>query len=287
MKLLKPLKIIMLLSITLPLAALATPSSFTGFHDIGSIDELMALPREELCSNGGPSQSEIDLILHDGPLALPMYQNDPNAARLLLKEQSQNIRAKIKQKCSAKDSVPLRKLTKAMLSNEEEMCKAGAPTKDELKVFIKESNEIDIDEQLRKMPYEGRLLMEEAAKLNGTTFREMFIDDVTNAAAKNWEKACSEKSYLKKSKKKGSDSKNDDTEPNFESEDKADFSKEYNVSDRKLNDAWQNLNKETRKRLLPAQRQWIKSKSACNGNWECLTNMTNERILELEAENGK
>jgi hypothetical protein len=50
-----------------------------------------------------------------------------------------------------------------MLSNEEEMCKAGAPTKDELKVFIKESNEIDIDEQLRKMPYEGRLLMEEAA----------------------------------------------------------------------------------------------------------------------------
>jgi hypothetical protein len=49
------------------------------------------------------------------------------------------------------------------VSNEEEMCKAGAPTKDELKVFIKESNEIDIDEQLRKMPYEGRLLMEEAA----------------------------------------------------------------------------------------------------------------------------
>jgi uncharacterized protein YecT (DUF1311 family) len=94
----------------------------------------------------------------------------------------------------------------------------------------------------------------------------MFIDDVTNAAAKNWEKACSEK-YLKKSKKKGSDSKNNDTEPNFESEDKADFSKEYNVSDQKLNDAWQNLNKETRKSLLPAQRQWIKSKSACNGNW--------------------
>ncbi|MDV1506006.1 lysozyme inhibitor LprI family protein [Klebsiella quasipneumoniae subsp. quasipneumoniae] len=287
MKPLKSFKIIMLLSITLPAAALATPSSFNGFHDIGSIDELMALPREELCSNGGPSRSEIDLILLDGPLALPMYQNDPNAARLLLKEQSQNIRAKIKQKCLAKDSVPLRKLTKAMLSNEEEMCKAGAPTKDELKVFIKESNEIDIDEQLRKMPYEGRLLMEEAAKLNGTTFREMFIDDVTNAAAKNWEKACSEKSYLKKSKKKGSDSKNDDTEPNFESEDKADFSKEYNVSDQKLNDAWQNLNKETRKSLLPAQRQWIKSKSACNGNWECLTNMTNERILELETENGK
>ena len=155
MKPLKSFKIIMLLSITLPAAALATPSSFNGFHDIGSIDELMALPREELCSNGGPSRSEIDLILLDGPLALPMYQNDPNAARLLLKEQSQNIRAKIKQKCSAKDSVPLRKLTKAMLSNEEEMCKAGAPTKDELKVFIKESNEIDIDEQLRKMPYEG------------------------------------------------------------------------------------------------------------------------------------
>jgi hypothetical protein len=117
-----------------------------------------------------------------------MHQNDSNAARLLLKEQSQNIRAKIKQKCSAKDSVPLRKLTKAMLSNEEEMCKAGAPTKDELKVFIKESNEIDIDEQLRKMPYEGRLQWRRP-QLNGTTLREMFIDDVTNAAAKNWGKS--------------------------------------------------------------------------------------------------
>jgi uncharacterized protein len=72
-----------------------------------------------------------------------------------------------------------------------------------------------------------------------------------------------------------------------ESEDKADFSKEYNVSDQKLNDAWQNLNKETRKSCYPSTEQWIKSKSACNGNWECLTNMTNERILELEAENGK
>lgn len=92
----------MLLSITLPAAALATPSSFNGFHDIGSIDELMALPREELCSNGGPSRSEIDLILLDGPLALPMYQNDPNAARLLLKEQSQNIRARIKQNVQPK-----------------------------------------------------------------------------------------------------------------------------------------------------------------------------------------
>lgn len=287
MKLLKSYKIIILQALILSGTTLAAPGDFNGFRNIGSIDELMALPQEKLCSNGGPSRNEIHQILLNGPLALPMYQNDPNAARMLINEQSQNIWAKIKQKCSTKYSVPPRKLTKAMLSNEEEMCKAGAPTKDELKVFIKESNEIDIDEQLRKMPYEGRLLMEETAKLNGTTLREMFIDDVTNAAAKNWEKSCPEKSYIKKSSK-NNDRKKDDTQPNFKAESKADFSQEeYNISDRKLNDAWNKLNKETRNSLLPAQRKWIKSKSACNGNWECLTDMTNQRILELEAENGK
>lgn len=287
MKLLKSYKIIILQSLILSGTTLAAPGDFNGFRNIGSIDELMALPREELCSNGGPSRNEIHQILLNGPLALPMYQNDPNAARMLINEQSQNIWAKIKQKCSTKYSVPPRKLTKAMLSNEEEMCKAGAPTKDELKVFIKESNEIDIDEQLRKMPYEGRLLMEETAKLNGTTFREMFIDDVTNAAAKNWQKACSGKSYLKKSEKKSTQERKDNNPPsNIKNEDNSDVSqKAYNISDQKLNDTWNKLSKDIRKKLLPAQREWIKSKSICNGNWVCLTDMTDKRTLELEAEN--
>ncbi len=151
MKLLKSYKIIILQSLILSGTTLAAPGDFNGFRNIGSIDELMALPREELCSNGGPSRNEIHQILLNGPLALPMYQNDPNAARMLINEQSQNINAKIKQKCSTKENVSTRKLTRAMLRNEEEMCKAGAPTKDELKVLIKESNEID--EQLRAMPY--------------------------------------------------------------------------------------------------------------------------------------
>lgn len=285
MKLLKSYKIIILQSLILSGTALAAPGDFNGFRDIGSIDELMALPQEELCSNGGPSRNEIHQILINEPLTLSMYQNDPNAARMLINEQSQNINAKIKQKCSTKENVSTRKLTRAMLRNEEEMCKAGAPTKEELKVLIKESNEID--EQLRAMPYEGRLLMEEAAKLNGTTLREMFIDDVTNAAAKNWQKACSEKSYIKKSEKKSTQERKDNNpSSNIKNEDNSDVSqKAYNISDQKLNDTWNKLNKDIRKKLLPSQREWIKSKSICNGNWVCLTDMTNKRIFELEAEN--
>ncbi|ELP0294967.1 hypothetical protein DN619_26665 [Klebsiella michiganensis] len=174
-----------------------------------------------------------------------------------------------------------------MLRNEEEMCKAGVPTKDEIKIFIKESHETDIDEQLRKMPYEGRLLIEEVAKFHGTTVREMFIDDVANDVVKNWEKTCSEKLYLKKSEKKSTQERKDNNpSSNIKNEDNSDFSqKAYNISDQKLNDTWNKLSKDLRKRLLPAQREWIKSKSICNGNWGCLTDMTDKRTLELEAEN--
>lgn len=61
----------------------------------------------------------------------------------------------------------------------------------------------------------------------------------------------------------------------------------YKASDEKLNSVWKNLSPETRKRLLPAQREWIKHKSDCNNEQKCLTKMTNNRIRELESENGK
>ncbi|MGS3457276.1 lysozyme inhibitor LprI family protein [Klebsiella michiganensis] len=115
----------------------------------------------------------------------------------------------------------------------------------------------------------------------------MFIDDVANDVVKNWEKTCSEKLYLKKSEKKSTQERKDNNpSSNIKNEDNSDFSqKAYNISDQKLNDTWNKLSKDLRKRLLPAQREWIKSKSICNGNWGCLTDMTDKRTLELEAEN--
>ena len=61
----------------------------------------------------------------------------------------------------------------------------------------------------------------------------------------------------------------------------------YEASDEKLNSVWKKLSPETRKRLLPSQREWIKHKSGCNNEQKCLTDMTNNRIRELESENGK
>lgn len=61
----------------------------------------------------------------------------------------------------------------------------------------------------------------------------------------------------------------------------------YKASDEKLNSVWKSLSPETRKRLLPSQREWIKHKSGCNNEQKCLTDMTNNRIRELESEYGK
>ncbi len=61
----------------------------------------------------------------------------------------------------------------------------------------------------------------------------------------------------------------------------------YKASDDKLNSVWKNLSSDTRKRLLPAQREWIRKKSQCNNEEACLTHMTENRIRELESENGK
>lgn len=61
----------------------------------------------------------------------------------------------------------------------------------------------------------------------------------------------------------------------------------YKTSDEVLNSVWKNLSPEIRKRLLPSQREWIKQKSSCNNEHKCLTDMTNNRIRELESENEK
>lgn len=59
----------------------------------------------------------------------------------------------------------------------------------------------------------------------------------------------------------------------------------HQLSELKINDTWKSLSSDTRKRLLPAQREWIKHKeSVCKADITCLTRMTNERILLLESE---
>lgn len=59
----------------------------------------------------------------------------------------------------------------------------------------------------------------------------------------------------------------------------------YNVSDQKLNSAWNNLNPDIRRRLLPSQREWIKQKDAvCKTNFSCLARMTNDRIKTIESQ---
>ncbi|EEW6032070.1 DUF1311 domain-containing protein, partial [Escherichia coli] len=52
----------------------------------------------------------------------------------------------------------------------------------------------------------------------------------------------------------------------------------------KLNKVWKDLSSESRKKLLPSQRTWIKHQAYCNQNIQCLIDMTNNRINELEAE---
>ncbi|MHC1981467.1 lysozyme inhibitor LprI family protein [Klebsiella variicola] len=57
----------------------------------------------------------------------------------------------------------------------------------------------------------------------------------------------------------------------------------YALSDQKLNEIWNKLPSETRRKLLPSQREWIKQKDTCRRDTECLTDMTNKRIKILEV----
>ncbi|HBC7114911.1 TPA: DUF1311 domain-containing protein [Raoultella ornithinolytica] len=268
-----------LIKVTVLYAALITSTSTVAsdnrnhFQGIDTVDQLLELPTSKLCVGGGPSSDDIKLILLNGPLALPMYQNNPAMARMMIDEQSISIKTRIREKCSSKTITSSRKLTKKMLRNESETCQQGAPTKDEIKAYIKESNDpnIDIDKQLRDIPYEYRLMMDEGAKLKGLTLREMFIEDVATKASQGWERACANKSYSK-------NNRNELTTP-------VNIEEEYRITDKRLNDTWKALPSQKRKVLLPSQREWIKKQANCNQDTQCLIDMTNKRIIELKVEN--
>ncbi len=279
----KPKKILNIIALyaTLILStSTAASDSRNHFQGIDTVDELLALPTSKLCIDGGPSSDDIRLILLNGPLTLPMYQNDPAMARMMINEQSISIKTRIREKCSFKPNISSRKLTKEMLKNESETCKQGAPTKDEIKAYITEPNDpnIDIDKQLRAIPYEYRLIMEEGAKLKGLTLREMLIEDVATKASQNWEKACLNKPQPKNKTKTIKNVRNELTTP-------INIEEEYRIADKKLNDTWKALSSQKRKALLPSQREWIKKQANCNQVIQCLVDMTNKRIIEVENEN--
>lgn len=230
--------------------------------------------------DGGPSSDDINLILLNGSLTLPTYQNDPSMTRIMINEQSISIKNRIREKCSAKPNVSSHEITKEMLRNESEICEQGAPTKEEFKVYLEEQNANDIDKQLRVIPYEYRLILEEGAKLKGLTLREAFIEDVAVQASQNWEKTCANNSSPENKIKSITDNDNNITTT-------LDIEAEYRIADKKLNDTWRGLPSETRKSLLPSQRKWIKQQAVCNQDTKCLIEMTNNRITELESEHGK
>ncbi|WP_024554346.1 lysozyme inhibitor LprI family protein [Franconibacter helveticus 513] len=268
----KILKIIMLHIALISSASTIASENRSYFHNIETVDGLLSLPKNELCKNGGPTSDDIKLILLHGPLAQSMYQKDPVTARMMIDEQSKKIQSKIKEKCALNSNTSSRNITKEMIKDENLMCKNGAPTKEELKTYLVESHGIDIDKQLQTIPSQYRLMMEEGAKLKGYTLREVFIEDIVTVTAKKWQETCN--------KKNNYNTKNSSSNPS-----KAQQS--YDEVDKELNSLWKRLSPETRKRLLPSQREWIKQKSSCNNEQKCLTDMTNIRIHELESENEK
>ncbi|ENC18355.1 lysozyme inhibitor LprI family protein [Escherichia coli] len=271
-KVIKTIALYVALASTVSTAAL---DSHNSFQNIETVDDLLALPTSKLCLDGGPTSDDIRLMLLNGPLALPMYQNDPAMAHIMVNEQSETIKTRIREKGSSKPNASSRKLTKEMLGNESETCKRGAPTKDEIRAYINESKDpnIDIDKQLRAIPYEYRLMMEEGAKLKGLTLREVFIEDVASVSAKKWQETC-----LKMTKPVVNNSQKPKTLSTSV------LTQKYNEVDSKLNKVWKDLSSESRKKLLPSQRTWIKHQAYCNQNIQCLIDMTNNRINELEAE---
>ncbi|WJS53011.1 lysozyme inhibitor LprI family protein [Enterobacter roggenkampii] len=280
MKSKKLIKIIVLNAFLFSGTATATADNRTSFRNMDTVDDLLALPVSELCLNGGPTSDDIELILLNGPLTRSMYQNDPTAARMVINEQSANIKARIQEKCSNPDK-PVRKLTKGMFKNGDDVCKRGAPTTEEARVFINESDaELNIDKQLQAIPYEYRLVLEEGAKLNGYTLREMFIEEIATKLSQSWEKACADKSYFQNEAKNITTDHDKLTRPHS-------LAENYRIADKKLNDTWKELPPEKRKSLLPSQRKWIKQQAICNKDTQCLIDMTNKRITELESENAK
>lgn len=191
MKSIKCIKVIVLQLVLISGNTVAS-DSYSNFRDIDTVDELLTLPVSKLCSNGGPTSNEIKFILSKGPMTMSMYQHDPAGAKIIINEQSVSIKSKIKEKCSSNLHMPSRKLTEEMLKDEDKLCKQGAPTKEEIKALIRESNnpKLNIDKKIQSFPHEYRLMMEEGAKLKGYTLREMMIEDIAIKAAESWKKAC-------------------------------------------------------------------------------------------------
>jgi len=255
-----------------------------GFKNIGSVEGLMNLPRAELCFNGGPTMEEINLILLNGPLTVSMYTNDPATARLVIREQANKIKANIVQQCtvSASDTPPHRwdsiKMFKSM--SESEICAGGAPTKTELLELMSSDEETNamLDKEMEKLPPQAHIIMEEGAKLKGTSMRKLMFDDISTASANAWKTTCA-----KQSKTTSDELTTNNTESI--SNLKSDIQRKFDESDKKINDIWKSLSADMRKELLPEQRKWIKNKEAvCKTDIRCLTDMTNDRILEIEPQ---
>jgi len=261
------------------LAAAENEHVYEGFQSIESVEVLMDLPTTKLCSNGGPSSAEIDLILLNVPLTLSMYSNDPTTARLIISEQSKKIKANIKEKCSATNKNQRRwesiKILKS--KSEREVCEIGPPTKEEFTVLMENDKEFntmlnEAIDKINKSDPKTRLLMEEGAKLKGMSLRGLMTSDIATQTAKNWKDSCNKQSPEKNT-----------IDTNDTSKITNDLQERYADVELKINNLWKSLSGDTRKKLLSSQRKWIKTKdSVCKTDLKCLIDITNERITQLE-----
>lgn len=249
-----------------------TDNTFEGFSSIGSVEELLSLPDSELCSDGGPTSDEIKLILLNGPLAVHMYSNDPSAANLVIQEQTKNIKKHVMDKCAtATTDKPFHRWESIKMlksQSERDVCANGAPTREELEYLMRNDKQFNtkFDKDIQNFPPDTRMILEEGAKLHGMSLREAMLSDILTATTKNWKTACDKLA----------------TSPSLKADAPASNSTSYQLSDQKLNETWRKLDADTRKRLLPQQRLWIKQKdSICKTDTKCLTDMTNDRINEL------
>lgn len=249
-----------------------TDNTFEGFNSIGSVEELLNLPVSELCSDGGPTSDDIKLILLNGPLAVHMYSNDPSTANLVIQEQTKNIKKHVMEKCAtATTDKPLHRWESIKMlksQSEGDVCAKGAPTREELEYLMRNDKEFNatFDEGIQKFPPDVRMIIEEGAKLHGMSLREAMLSDVLTSTTNAWKTTCDKLA----------------TSPSLKADAPASNSTSYQLSDQKLNDTWRKLDADTRKRLLPQQRIWIKHKdSICKTDIKCLTDMTNDRITEL------
>ena len=134
---------------------------------------------------------------------------------------------------------------------------------------------------MQAIPYENRRINGRRCEIKGHTLREMMIEDIATKVSKSWKEHVLIKSYFQK---KANTITTDrlSTTP---------FSRRRLscIVDKNFNDTWKETAKlKNEKYLLPSQRKWIKQ---CfyfaNQDTQCLIDMTNDRIRELESQRGK